>query len=110
MSKESLRPLGRGLHELPELMKSSGARVSGFRGSLRCGTWILLCFVVQSLNAKCKILRSGVTNDMHSISPCGGCVGEGIRAQVTWSEAGASHCGFELQHLKARTISTPPKP
>ncbi|CAE7903024.1 hypothetical protein AK812_SmicGene37742 [Symbiodinium microadriaticum] len=25
---------------------------------------------------------SGVTNDMHSISPCGGCVGEGIRAQV----------------------------
>eukprot|EP00439_Symbiodinium_sp_Y106_P012059 s32_g1.t2 len=25
---------------------------------------------------------SGVTNDMHSISPCSGCVGEGIRAQV----------------------------
>ncbi|CAE7333395.1 unnamed protein product [Symbiodinium natans] len=25
---------------------------------------------------------SGVTNDMHSISPCDGCVGEGIRTQV----------------------------
>ena len=79
-------------------------------GPLRCATSGVLSLLrsAHSLNAKGKILRSGVTNDMHSISPCSGCVGEGIRAQVTWSEGlGASHELAEPETSKPQKLSTP---